>query len=136
MTTVKHLAKIESAGLEITDRGILTFYIQVHYEDGFHQNIGGFCLDAPSQCTNFNTLFKRVGTAYGCEMIRQLLLCLEVNDLHEAGGRYIHVIGEESSGRLSFKPLGIERLGCDDYSGEHGKVIFSKVFEMFEGEKK
>ena len=42
----KELARITSASLEIKERGILNFWINVDYENGFSQGIGGIVLDA------------------------------------------------------------------------------------------
>lgn len=56
----KALARISSASLDIHDRGTLTFYIHVDYEDGMSQGIGGYALDKYDE-----KLKQRVGTAYG-----------------------------------------------------------------------
>jgi len=41
----KKLAKISKATLEIKERGILSFWIFVDYEEGCSQGVGGFALD-------------------------------------------------------------------------------------------
>lgn len=97
------LAKVESASLEIKERGILNFWVQVAYEDGFHQGVGGLTLDDWDK-----RLERRIGTAYGCEMIRQLLLFFGVNNLNEAKGQVVYVVGEGEG--LSFKPTGFKHL--------------------------
>jgi hypothetical protein len=97
------LAKVESASLEIKERGILNFWVQVAYEDGFHQGVGGLTLDDWDK-----RLERRIGTAYGCEMIRQLLLFFGVNNLNEAKGQVVYVVGEGSG--LAFKPTGFKHL--------------------------
>lgn len=116
----KQLAKIKSASLEIKERGILNFWIIVDYEEGYSQGIGGLALD-----TYDKILQERIGTAYGCEMIRQLLLCLDVNDFSEMVGKNIWVLGEGSG--LSFTPKGIQRLKTDSGDKKYITVIFSDI---------
>ena len=112
----KELATIKSASLEIKERGILKFWIMVDYENGLSQGVGGITLDEYDNETK-----ERVGTAYGCEVIRQLLLCMNVNDFSEMKGRNIFVLGEGEG--LGFKPKGIQALRADG-----GKsVIFDDI---------
>lgn len=116
----KKLARITKAGLEIKERGILNFWIHVNYEDGFSQGVGGLALDEYNKATK-----QRQGTAYGCEIIRRILIALGVNNLHEAEGVILYVIGEGDG--LHFKPKGIARLDLDG-----GKsVIFDEVASQF-----
>ena len=118
----KRLAKITSATLEIQERLMLNFWIQVDYEEGMSQGIGGILLDEYDPKTE-----TRVGTAYGCEMIRSLLLELDVNDFSEMKDKVIWVLGEGEG--LSFKPLGIRSLKV---SGEGiGGVVFADIAEKF-----
>lgn len=118
----KQLAKIKSAHLEIKERGVLNFWIKVDYEDLGSQGIGGLCLDTFNKEKD-----KREGTAYGCEMIRRLLLELDVNDFSEMKNKIIWVLGEGEG--FSFKPLGIQRLSVN--GGNNKPLIFSEVFEEF-----
>ena len=122
----KKLAKVSSARLEMI-RGILMFYITVDYEDGLSQNVGGLCLDTYDKAKE-----KRVGTAYGCEMIRRCLLEFNVNDFSEMKGKYIWVLGEGEG--FDFTPKGLQKLVVDG-GKEKEPFIFSEVFEQFkEGE--
>ena len=118
----KRLAKITSAKLEIKDRGILNFCIFVEYEDGGGQGIGGLALDEWNAEKK-----KRVGTAYGCEMIRCLLETLDVNDFSEMKGKIIWVYGEGDG--LGYTPKGIEQLKVS--GGDKGALIFEDVFNEF-----
>ncbi|MGD2065619.1 MAG: hypothetical protein PVI43_00435 [Candidatus Bathyarchaeota archaeon] len=113
----KQLAKISKAALEIQERGILNFWIHVDYEDGGSQGVGGIALDQWDEEKQ-----SRVGTAYGCEVIRRLLLALNVNDFSEMKGKMIWVIGEGKG--LSFEPTGIQPLNVDSKSEA---VIFSDI---------
>ena len=118
----KKLAKIKSAKLEIQERGILNFWIYVDYEDGLSQGVGGICLDDWDEVAKV-----RVGTAYGCEMIRQLLLTVGVDDFSEMKGKYIYVLGEGDG--FSFTPKGIQALRLDNPSSK--VLIFSEIYDVF-----
>lgn len=118
----KKLAKIESAKLEIQERGILNFWIMVSYEEGCCQGIGGYALDEYDESKK-----KRIGTAYGCEMIRRLLLELGVDDFSEMKGKMIWVYGEGEG--FSFESKGISALKCDNQKST--PVIFSEILEEF-----
>ena len=118
----KKLAKITSAKLEIKERGILNFWIFVDYEDFGRQGIGGLALDQWDKEKD-----RRVGTAYGCEMIRRLLDTLNVNDFSEMKDKMIWVHGEGDG--LRFKPKGIEPLKVSGLKKE--PLIFDDVFSEF-----
>jgi len=118
----KRLAKISSASLEIKERGILNFWIHVDYEEGCSQGIGGIALDSYDKAKN-----KRVGTAYGCEMIRRILLAFDVNDFSELKGKHLWVIGEGEG--FSFNPKGVQALSVD--SKNDTPVIFTDIASEF-----
>lgn len=118
----KQLAKITRASLEIKERGILNFWIHVEYEEGCCQGVGGIVLD-----TYDNKKETRVGTAYGCEMIRRLLLALDVNDFSEMKGKHLWVIGEGDG--LGFRPKGIQALRVDNKGAK--PVVFDDVSAEF-----
>lgn len=119
----RQLAKIESASLNIWDRGdVLNFWIFVDYENGGSQGIGGIALDTYDKKKD-----KRVGTAYGCEVIRRLLLALKVNDFSEMKDKYIWVLGTGEG--FNFTPKGIQTLSVD---GKSEPVIFSDILKEFE----
>ena len=117
----KQLAKINKAKLEIQERGILNFWIYVDYEDGGSQGIGGIALDSYDKDKK-----KRAGTAYGCEVIRRLLLAVGVDDFADMKGKNIWVIGEGEG--FSFKPKGIQRLKTD---GGGDAVLFDEIAAEF-----
>lgn len=118
----KQLAKITSATLEIKERGILNFWIFVDYEEGGAQGIGGIALDDYDKSKD-----TRVGTAYGCEMIRRLLETLDVNDFSEMKNKIIWVYGTGTG--FSFKPLGIQLLNVN--GSKKKPLIFNDVYEEF-----
>ena len=113
------LGIITKASLNIHERGILMFYIYIDYEDGWSQMIGDIALDEYNNKTK-----DRIGTAYGCEIIRQLLLCLNVNDFSEMAGKHLFVLGEEHG--IQFKALGIRALR--DNGGK--ELIFNNVYKQ------
>ncbi len=114
----KKLAKIRSASLEIKERGILNFWIHVDYEEGTSQGVGGYALDQYDKEKK-----ERVGTAYGCEMIISLLVCLDVNDFSEMKGKHVWVYGDGDG--LGFSPKGISLLKTD--SGYNEPLMFDEV---------
>lgn len=118
----KQLAKVTKATLEIKERGILSFWIHVDYEEGCSHGVGGIVLDS------FDTKKdSRVGTAYGCEVIRQLLIALDVNDFSEMKGKVIWVHGDGAG--LGFKPKGISALYVDNKKAK--PVIFDEILKEF-----
>ena len=119
---MKKLAKISKASLEMQERGILNFWIHVDYEEGMSQGVGGICLDEWDKERD-----SRVGTAYGCEMIRLLLIELGVNDFSEMKGKTIWVLGHGEG--LRFKPTGIKALNVDNKKA--AGVVFSDVAKSF-----
>ena len=122
---MKKLAKISKAVLEIQERGILNFFMFVDYEEGGSQGVGGLALDIYDREKE-----RRVGTAYGCEMIRRLLIELNVNDFSEMAGKHIWVLGNGEG--FSFEPAGIQALKGD--GGSDNGVIFSEILEEFSNE--
>lgn len=122
---IKKLAKVTSATMEIKERGILNFWVMVDYEDGFSQGVGGISLDTWDE-----DKARRVGTAYGCEMIRQLLMFFGVNNLHEAKGQVVYVTGEEGDHLLSFKPNGFEHLNVSK-EGRPESINFNEIAKEF-----
>ncbi len=118
----KQLAKVTKATLQIQECDILMFYVFVDYEEGTSQGIGGgICLDTYDKDKK-----KRVGTAYGCEMIRQCLTVFNVDDFSEMKGKYIWVIGEGEG--FSFKPTGFQSMAVD---GKVKTFMFDEVYQEF-----
>lgn len=128
MELKKKLARVSKATLNIQDRGCLNFWVHVDYEEGCSQGVGGIALD------NYDKLLdQRVGTAYGCEMIRQTLNVFNVNDFSEMKGKLIYVLGAGEG--LSFQPCGFERLNIDKTYKKDDVCNFKEIYEQF-GENK
>ena len=115
----KQLAKVTSASLSIQDRGVLTFWIFVDYEEGCSQGVGGVYLDTYDEGKKC-----RVGTAGGMEVIRQILLAFRIDDLHELKGRHIWVLGEGEDS--SFTPKGVQPINTDN--SEAKPIIWAEIF--------
>lgn len=125
----KKLAKITKAHLEIQERGILNFWIFVDYEERegvFSQGVGGIALDTWNEVKR-----KRVGSAFGAEVIRQMLLCIGVNDFSEMKGKYIWVLGEGEG--MQFAPKGIQSLNTEKSKGM--QVVWEDILKEFGEEK-
>jgi hypothetical protein len=122
MTNEKRLAKITKACLEIKERGILNFWIHVEYEDGGCQGVGGIALDVYDKEKK-----RRTGTAYGCEVIRRLLIELKVNDFSEMKGKniWVHGVGEG----FQFKTSGVSSLYVENKDSK--PVIFDDILKEF-----
>jgi len=120
----KRLAKITKATLEIKERDILNFWIFVDYEDGGSQGVGGIALDQYDKEKG-----RRVGTAYGCEMIRRLLVALSVDDFSEMKGKYVWVYGDGAG--FQFTPKGIGALQVEKTRGNGEPLIFESVAAEF-----
>lgn len=116
----KLLAKIDSAKLSL-ERGILHFWIFVDYEDGGSQGIGGFALDR--YCPRRG---RRIGTAYGCEMIRSILDLFDVDDLSELKNKYVYVLSKGTG--FNIQPLGLKTLNVE---GPSKTLIFEDVLKEF-----
>lgn len=119
----KALARVTSASLNIKDSCILTFWINVDYEEGMSQDIGGYALDTYDKVND-----TRVGTAYGCELIRQLLTVLDVDDFSQMRGKTIWVLTQGEG--LATMVTGIQALKADG-----GKqIIFNDIFNKFKNQ--
>jgi hypothetical protein len=115
----KQLAKVKSATLSIKDRGILTFWISVNYEEGCSQGVGGVCLDTYDKHKKC-----RIGTAGGLEIIRQILLAFNIDDLHQLKDRHLWVLGEGEG--FSFTPKGVQPLRTDNFKAK--PIIWDDIF--------
>ncbi len=117
----KVLARVRSAKLDM-ERDILSFWIQVDYEEGCSQGIGGIALDQYDKEKD-----TRIGTAFGCEVIRRLLVAFGVNDLSEMQGRTIWILGKGEG--LGFDPKGVQPLRVDS---NVDPVIFGDILQEFQ----
>ena len=121
----KQLAKIRSTRLEINDHGILTFAIDVDYENGFSQCVGGMALDTYDKIKE-----RRVGTASGCEIIRRLIDEFKVGGLEYLKNKHCWIYGDGDE--LNFKPKGIQTLSVD---AKTKGIFFEDIYKEFRVEE-
>ena len=79
-------AKITGTMLGIEDHGIMTFMLHLKYGGSSSQGAGGYGLDEYRK-----TLDKRVGTAFGMELVKAILETVGVNTWEELPGKMIRV---------------------------------------------
>ena len=97
--TTNKLAKITKASTGF-DHGRLTIWIFVEYEEGMSQGIGGYSLDSYDKA-----LDKRVGTAWGCDLLLRILRSFGVDSLRELEGRHCWVFPDNAG----LKPLRVDK---------------------------
>jgi hypothetical protein len=83
--------KIASTSLGIEDHGIFSSMIMIEF-NGSVQGFGGWALDKFSK-----ELDQRIGTAFGCQFILELLKTLEVSTWDELKGLNVRVKRESDS---------------------------------------
>ena len=89
-------ARITATSLGNEDHGIFTAYIVLDY-GGAGQSFGGYALDQWSE-----PMHRRIGTAYGCEFIKEILRVLEVREWEKLPGTFCRVRAHHS---------GVEEIG-------------------------
>jgi len=100
----KQLARVESVEMYIEDHGILTCFVNLHKEQGFHQGFGGYSLDGYNK-----VLKRRVGTAGGMDWVLRLLQVFHVDRLEKIKGKMCYALYEPDSQLIK----GIEALDID-----------------------
>lgn len=120
----RQLAVIKGATLHLHNNTCLTFYLDTEYESGGSQQVGHLVLDT------VDSNQQRIGTAYGCDMIRQLLLFFGVNDLSKVKNHICYVFGDGEG--LSFKPKGLENIAISTNSHRQKVLDFDAVLSKFQ----
>lgn len=121
----KKLAKITRCDFSFTDTNrMLILNINVDYDEFGSQNICGRILD------NYDKDKKeRVGTVFGCELIRRILDAFDCDNLKDIVGKVIYVLGEGDG--FGFKPKGFERPSFDNGK----KIIYDDILKEFTNAK-
>ena len=119
---IKHLCKVTEASLAYQDRKIMVLDVIVSLEQGGCLNIFGNVLDSYDE-----TRKHRVGSAYGCELIRQTLDFFGVSDLHEIKDYYCYVLSNKEYISSSSDVLGIEQLDCSNKKYNQKKLLKSDL---------
>jgi hypothetical protein len=110
------IAKAESTMLGVEDHGILTCMIHMKVGGG-GQGAGGYAFDGPVKGTSLEdkyddgTYSRRVGSAFGMEFIRRLLLAFGVDEWEQIPGRTVFVLrnkGDSWGPIKGFRPLPTE----------------------------
>lgn len=128
---IKRLAVIDSIKTSIRSHGMLRVGIDVAYEGPYIDQACLGCHILDDATNNDDAMNHRIGTAYGCEMIRQILLTLEIDDFSEAKGINVWVYGEGEG--ISFVAKGISLLSFN--SPAPVVLMFDKVYALFNGGK-
>jgi len=102
------LGKVEDAYIEIEDHGILTCWVQLDKEDGFHQAFGGYSLDSFDKDED-----RRIGTAAGLDYILRLLQIFGVSKLEDIKGKMCYALYDGGSQTLSRTIKGLRTLKID-----------------------
>ena len=92
----------------IEDHGILTCFVNVEKEEGFHQGFGGYSLDGYDE-----DLKRRKGTAGGMDWVLRLLQIFHVDRLEKIVGKMCYVLYYNEDG-FNSTIKGIQTLDMDD----------------------
>jgi hypothetical protein len=92
------IAKAKKAWLGVEDHGILSVNVDFDY-GGSMQGTGHYSLDTHIKHTSLGSKYpvqdKRVGTQWGMEFIRRLLLAMGVDWWSDIPGRTVYVLRDE-----------------------------------------
>lgn len=125
----RELGIIYNTMLGFEDHGIMTFYLHFNF-GGSGQGFGGYGLDTPKM--KDGKFICRIGTAFGCEVIRRVLQAVGVDKWEDLKGKEMWVIRKgplqgfaskiveieapkyrEGGGRFNIEEL-LQEMGDDD----------------------
>lgn len=117
------IALIDSAFLGVEDHGILTTMLGLDLDGGGHIGVGGYAMDSYDKQAG-----RRVGTAYGCDLILRLLEVVGVSQWADIRGRTVLALTTEATGHVV---LGLASLRTDTVLilSEHAKTYFPEETE-------
>lgn len=127
----KFLCNVSKVKFEYQERKILILDWYVDLEDSGSFSAMNLVLDSYD-----NDLKKRVGTAYGCEMIRQTLEFFKVNNFDQVKNYKCYLLSEKDKIWCASDVLGFEQLPFDEYEKHQHQLIKADVFKSFEPELK
>lgn len=94
-------AKIDGTMLGVEDHGIMTCYLHLDYGDGGHQAFGGYSMDTPIKAkTGCTDGMGRVGTAFGCELVKRIIETVGAAKWEDLKGYYIRVKYNDPNGPM------------------------------------
>jgi hypothetical protein len=119
-TYAGHIARIASTHLGPEDHGIWTFFLHVEWP-GAGVGIGGFGLDTYDG-------ERRIGTAYGMDMLMRVLETVGVARWEDIPGRNVIVLFEKNGGYAGQRAVGLASI-----DGER-VLILSEVADRWRNE--
>ena len=122
----KILCNVTSVKTNYQDRGILILDVFVDLETGGGLSIFNMVLD-----TYDKEKKERVGTAYGCEMIKACLDFFGVNNLSEVKNYKCYLLTEKDFIRNAGDVLGLKQLPFYEYEGNLQEIIKADVLKEF-----
>ena len=125
----KELCNVTKVCTSYQDRRILILDVFVDLESGGSLSVFNMCLDTYDQDKK-----QRVGTAYGCEMIRQTLDFFGVDDLSQIKNYKCYLLTDKESIWCASDVLGLEQLPFDQFKHQRQQIIKAEVLKEF-GEK-
>ena len=122
----KKLCNVTKVCTSYQDRRILILDVFVDLESGGGLSVFNMCLDTYDQDKK-----KRVGTAYGCEMIRQTLDFFGVDDLSQIKNYKCYLLTDKESIWCAADVLGLEQLPFSQFKHQRQQIIKSEVWKEF-----
>lgn len=122
----KQLCNVTKVQMSYQDRHILILDVFVDLESGGGLSVFNMVLDTYDKPKE-----KRVGTAYGCEMIRQTLEFFGVDDFSQIKNYKCHLLSDKENIWSASDVLGIEQLSFDQYKHHRQQIIKEDVLKEF-----
>lgn len=122
----KILCNVTSSGLNIKERGVLVLDLYCDLPTWGSLSVFNMVLD-----TYDKEKERRVGTAFGCEMIRQTLEFFGVNNLHEIKNYKCYLLSTKETIWSSSDVIGIEQLPFNEYKDLRQQIIKQDVIDEF-----
>ena len=122
----KQLCNVTKVCTSYQDRRILILDVFVDLESGGSLSVFNMCLDTYDQDKK-----QRVGTAYGCEMIRQTLDFFGVDDLSQIKNYKCYLLTDKESIWCASDVLGLEQLPFDQFKHQRQQIIKAEVLKEF-----
>ena len=122
----KELCNVTKVCTSYQDRRILILDVFVDLESGGSLSVFNMCLDSYDQDKK-----QRVGTAYGCEIIRQTLDFFGVDDLSQIKNYKCYLLTDKESIWCASDVLGLEQLPFDQFKHQRQQIIKAEVLKEF-----
>lgn len=122
----KQLCNLTQVCTSYQDRRILILDVFVDLESGGSLSVFNMCLDTYDKDKK-----QRVGTVYGCEMIRQTLDFFGVDDLSQIKNYKCYLLTDKESIWCAGDVLGLEQLPFDQFKHQRQQIIKSEVLKEF-----